>query len=233
MGNKLYEESSVQAIANAIRTKLGTDAAYKIGDMATAVSLIPTGITPTGSITLSSNGTYDVTNYASAVVATPVPSGNIEITADQYEKTVDVTNYVTAKVYNPVSLISVFGYIENEADTSTLELPYDPTRTLREIIVLPVVVDMSKARNMMISTYRYTTASVEIFRTHTYTGDGENPAEIQLNGGYIPEPVLDAENGTVTIAGRNGSYKWLKDSVYFYMIVYEVPSQQQEEGGNG
>ena len=231
MGNKLYEESSVQAIANAIRTKLGTDAVYKIGDMATAVSLIPTGITPTGSITLSTNGTYDVTNYASAVVATPVPSGNIEITADQYEKTVDVSSYATAKVINPVSLISVFGYIENEEDTSTLTLPYDSTKTLREIIVIPVVVDMTKARNMMLATYRYTTASVEIFRAHTYTADGENPSEVQLVGGYIPEPVIDAENGTVIIAGRNASYKWLADSVYFYMVVYEVQPQQQE-GGN-
>jgi len=71
MGNKLYEESSVQAIANAIRTKLGTDAVYKIGDMATAVSLIPTGITPTGSITLSSNGTYDVGQFGTAVVNVP------------------------------------------------------------------------------------------------------------------------------------------------------------------
>jgi len=230
MGNKLYEESSVQAIANAIRTKLGTDAVYKIGDMATAVSLIPTGITPTGSITLSTNGTYDVTNYASAVVDTPVPSGNIDIIADQYEKTVDVSSYATAKVINPVSLISVFGYIENEADTSTLTLPYDSTKTLREIIVIPVIVDMTKARNMMLATYRYTTASVEIFRSHTYTADGENPSEVQLNGGYIPEPVIDVENGTVTISGRNASYKWLKDSVYFYMVVYEVQPQQQEGG---
>lgn len=233
MGNKLYEETSVQAIANAIRSKLGTDAVFKIGDMATAVSSIPTGITPTGTLDIASNGTYDVTNYAQASVTVPQPSGNIDIIANQYEKTVDVTNYATAKIYNYVSLISEFGYIENEADTSTLEFHYDPTRTLREIIVLPVVVDMTKARNMMLATYRYTTASVEIFRTHTYTGDGENPAEIQLNGGYIPEPVLDAENHKITIAGRNASYKWLKDSVYFYMVVYEVSSQQQEEGGNG
>ena len=71
MGNKLYEETSVQAIANAIRSKLGTDAVFKIGDMATAVSSIPTGITPTGSITLSSNGTYDVGQFGTAVVNVP------------------------------------------------------------------------------------------------------------------------------------------------------------------
>lgn len=33
MANKLYEESSVQAIANAIRAKNGTTTKYKIGEM--------------------------------------------------------------------------------------------------------------------------------------------------------------------------------------------------------
>lgn len=41
MAKKLYEEASVQAIADAIRAKNGSGATYKIGDMATAVSAIP------------------------------------------------------------------------------------------------------------------------------------------------------------------------------------------------
>lgn len=41
MPNKLYEESSVQAIANAIRAKNGTTAKYKIGEMGAAVSALP------------------------------------------------------------------------------------------------------------------------------------------------------------------------------------------------
>lgn len=43
MSLKLYEESSVQGIADAIRAKNGTTNTYKIGDMATAVSEIETG----------------------------------------------------------------------------------------------------------------------------------------------------------------------------------------------
>lgn len=38
---KLYEEESVKAIANAIRAKNGSTATYKIGEMAEAVSGIP------------------------------------------------------------------------------------------------------------------------------------------------------------------------------------------------
>ena len=43
MANKLYEEASVQAIANAIRAKNGSTATYKIGEMAAAVNSITTG----------------------------------------------------------------------------------------------------------------------------------------------------------------------------------------------
>jgi len=43
MSNKLYEESSISAIASAIRAKLGTQDTYKVGQMAAAVASIPTG----------------------------------------------------------------------------------------------------------------------------------------------------------------------------------------------
>ena len=41
MGNKLYEESSVQAIANAIRARNGTSTLYKIAEMAPAIQALP------------------------------------------------------------------------------------------------------------------------------------------------------------------------------------------------
>lgn len=43
MPNKLYEEASVQAIANAIRSKNGTTTKYKIGEMAAAIAGLETG----------------------------------------------------------------------------------------------------------------------------------------------------------------------------------------------
>lgn len=43
MAKKLYEESSIQGIANAIRAKNGSSDTYTVGDMATAIQNIPTG----------------------------------------------------------------------------------------------------------------------------------------------------------------------------------------------
>ena len=43
MALKLYEESSVSNIADAIRTKNGESDTYKIGEMAAAILAIPTG----------------------------------------------------------------------------------------------------------------------------------------------------------------------------------------------
>ena len=56
------------AIANAIRAKDGTSDKMTLAEMPSKIAAIQTGITPTGSIDITENGTYDVTDKASAVV---------------------------------------------------------------------------------------------------------------------------------------------------------------------
>lgn len=85
MANRLYEEENVKAIADAIRTKNGTEETYTVAQMADAILALSaegsgesTGITPTGSIEITSNGTHDVTNYASVIVNVPTQTQTYE-----------------------------------------------------------------------------------------------------------------------------------------------------------
>ena len=70
--NYLVQGSDLTSIANAIRTKGGTSAQLEFPDeFIEAIDDISTGITPTGTKNINSNGTHDVTQYASANVQVP------------------------------------------------------------------------------------------------------------------------------------------------------------------
>lgn len=105
MAKKLYEEASVQAIANAIRGKNGQSTTYKIADMAQAITDIPSGGggAPsfwTGGLNPQHIQTVTMTHNLSAGTSynstTPTTSAKTILTGTQVRETigpVDMANY--------------------------------------------------------------------------------------------------------------------------------------------
>ena len=103
MAIKLTDDNHYKNIANAIRTKTGTENKYKPGEMAAAIRGITTGSTAYGTLTIRTNTpeneTVDVANFASVIVDVPasaVVSGNKEITSNG--SNIDVESYRTVSV---------------------------------------------------------------------------------------------------------------------------------------
>lgn len=99
MANKLYEEASVQAIANAIRAKNGTTTKYKISEMAGAVQ----GITgaedvewhqcPEAVRNYLANVTYDPSDYSTSQIANYAPASAVVSNYKPIGKTVGGVTY--------------------------------------------------------------------------------------------------------------------------------------------
>lgn len=93
----LVSKSKIDAIKSAIRAKGAGSSSMTLDQMASAIGTIGGGSSPTGTISITENGTYDVAAYASALVNVSggggLPSGLTAFSSGSFTLPEDATEY--------------------------------------------------------------------------------------------------------------------------------------------
>ena len=132
MANKLYNDTSIKAIANAIRAKNGKTDTYTVGEMAGAISSLSgkESVTwhqcPEAPRNFVNNVTYDPNDYSTSQIENYAPSTPLESNTKPIGKTVDGVTY-----YNQVPNIATPFSSTNAAGTLK---PLDQLRWLNTTI---------------------------------------------------------------------------------------------------
>lgn len=108
---KIITKKTLEDAADAIRTKAGTSDPIAPEDFDDAIDAIPTGTTPTGTLQISSNGTYDVTNYASTAVNCP-SALMIGWTGDHWETAGEWTELPSEELPTPMGQLALLSVSE-------------------------------------------------------------------------------------------------------------------------
>ena len=204
-------------IADSIRTKTGgTDPIYRC-NLPYEISQISGGITPTGTINITQNGDTDVTNYATAHVAVPEPSGSQTFTNNG---TYNVSSIAQA-VINVSSTMPAYITVQEQTlseDSVSIVASYDSTRKVLQVhcynLKHPNVQSYCTNYLGFIKSYDGEDSSMHSF----YQGAGSNGYNaFSTQYGNI---TFDSENGTMTLTSRGGSYGFKKDRTYRIITIY-------------
>ena len=123
MANKLYNDTNIKAIANAIRAKNGKTDTYTVAEMAGAINDIPAGggveqvawhQCPEAVRNYLANVTYDPNDYSTSQIDNYAPATPVASNTKPIGKTVDGVTYYNdvPNVETPFSADSVAGALK-------------------------------------------------------------------------------------------------------------------------
>lgn len=100
--NYIVDGADLTAIADSIREKTNLTTGLQVSEMSSAIDGIPGGVTPSGTINITENGTKNIAGYAEALVTVRNGTNNIHI---EYENPSDISgagNYITVATGNDI-----------------------------------------------------------------------------------------------------------------------------------
>ena len=210
----ICNKSDLVNAADAIRSKLGVTDTYYVSELSSAIQSIETGgIVPSGTISITENGTVDVIQYASAEVnvnsspslqsksVTYTSNGTATITSDEgYDglSSVDVTVDVagsgdveTCTVTFSSNMPDIAGYAYDKIfltvfenyEINTKTVSYVNNITVPNVVLNSVGMVIYTTRPNSISTTNATKLSTGLYMAFTFTGNASIASTFNSGGG--------------------------------------------------